>query len=590
MTTQRISLEAMLSQLPRGPISILMGAGCSVTAGIPTADVIASTIRQSPDFQKRVKAGEATDYYEVMGCLAPLERRDIFSSYIARSQVNVSSLIAARLLEQGIIGCILTPNFDNLIPRAVATSIASLPIYDATLTTLQDGFDVYRPSVICLHGQMHGFWQLNTRSEFDTYHATIRRLLRGANRDHDVIVVGYSGVDPLLPILFEELAQTSAVYWVPFRRVLPVPAALSALDRHARSYLVEDDLDSDHFFYHLGRHFRALQRYNTRWFRETLDKLSVIRSELPLHEGTVDILSDSKEKIARAKDLYEDPAISVTHAVTDVDRRIPLHEARAAVAALEKGLNGILLEQTALSAEALFDVAVQFQAAGRLSLSESSILSGIGWAERALARVPDHDVQLMRAIHLFLAIALSEVGRMTKNAAPLIRAEPHYVRAVELATDEATLVGTKHSYATSRADLAKLALAENPPQTARARSLYGESRKLFEETIVLASVTAKAMNNYSSMLLDMSHLPGNDECLDVAQRAAEQAEAMQYGAGAYNVACAAALQGRVDDALHWLGRAMKTRKHRPEQVEQDADFLDLRGDPRFEELMKQHRS
>ena len=54
----------------------------------------------------------------------------------------------------------------------------------------------------------------------------------------------------------------------------------------------------------------------------------------------------------------------------------------------------------------------------------------------------------------------------------------------------------------------------------------------------------------------------------------------------YNVACVYALAGRTDRALGCLDKAISNGFGHREWLENDSDLVSLRGDPRFEALIK----
>jgi tetratricopeptide (TPR) repeat protein len=60
----------------------------------------------------------------------------------------------------------------------------------------------------------------------------------------------------------------------------------------------------------------------------------------------------------------------------------------------------------------------------------------------------------------------------------------------------------------------------------------------------------------------------------------------QLGTATYNLACARANQGRLDEAIELLGQAFEMRPEMRQFVANDPDLVSLREDPRFQELVK----
>lgn len=54
----------------------------------------------------------------------------------------------------------------------------------------------------------------------------------------------------------------------------------------------------------------------------------------------------------------------------------------------------------------------------------------------------------------------------------------------------------------------------------------------------------------------------------------------------YNVACNLATLGEVDDAMRYLARVVEAGTISPAWIRNDEDLVNLRGDPRFEQLLQ----
>jgi len=67
---------------------------------------------------------------------------------------------------------------------------------------------------------------------------------------------------------------------------------------------------------------------------------------------------------------------------------------------------------------------------------------------------------------------------------------------------------------------------------------------------------------------------------------AASAPPLVMGTALYNLACARARQGRVDEAIAAIEEAFRIRPEMKEQAGADADLEPLRDDPRFQELVK----
>ena len=162
----------LVNDIKHNEISLLVGAGLSVSGGIPLAGEIAENIA------KELCLPDSSDYYKIIANLSANKRREIFLNYDLRSEINSGSLLAATLLGSGKVQSILTTNFDSLIQRAAALSLTHLRTYDATFSAIRsDLFTPHFPSLVYLHGQAHGFWQLNTFDEHKEYKKNIEFFL-----------------------------------------------------------------------------------------------------------------------------------------------------------------------------------------------------------------------------------------------------------------------------------------------------------------------------------------------------------------------------------------------------------------------------
>jgi NAD-dependent SIR2 family protein deacetylase len=98
---------------------VLIGAGCSVSAGIPVADTIVEYVmeqfKDNPDIKDFT---EKPSYTKLMECLGPQERNKIFKHYVDNAKINVSHIYLAHLMSNSYVDYILTVNFDNLVQRA----------------------------------------------------------------------------------------------------------------------------------------------------------------------------------------------------------------------------------------------------------------------------------------------------------------------------------------------------------------------------------------------------------------------------------------------------------------------------------------
>lgn len=209
----------------RSPV-LLIGAGASVTSGIPAAGATVErvarwawckengrhpddiTIRRSDYwpwlsgrkwFQSDVPLAElypaAID--DLLG--VKTDRREFFEKLINPVNVPPSRGYGAltQVLHQGWISTVLTPNFDKCLARAAV--LHNRPHRLVTIATPADyvmfNTAPHDPQLIFLHGSVSHYTDKNLTSEVQALDPALVGMLRPLLRDHPVIVVGYRGAE-----------------------------------------------------------------------------------------------------------------------------------------------------------------------------------------------------------------------------------------------------------------------------------------------------------------------------------------------------------------------------------------------------------
>ena len=235
---------------------VLIGAGCSVSAGIPLAGEIVKELREKYKDNPRVQALSAdATYRQLMECFLPSERKEIFKKYVDEASINVSHIYLAQLLIEGYVDYILTVNFDNLAQKALALYNNFPPIYD--ITTYKDftttALDT--KAIIYLHGQYNSLWQLNTQAEMNKIieNGIANHIFTKIADNHLFIIIGYSGDDFIFDALIKERRFSNGLYWVSYKDHDPSDRVKEELlnQNNTESYLVKG-YDADSFFLKLS--------------------------------------------------------------------------------------------------------------------------------------------------------------------------------------------------------------------------------------------------------------------------------------------------------------------------------------------------
>ncbi len=193
--------------------SLLIGAGRSVSAGIPSAAGFVERIEQL--YPDKYEAAARKTYPDCMAALDDAERRYLLSEYIDTANINWANICIALLMHEGYVDRLLTVNFDPLIVRACALLGDFPAVYDLAASQLFRPHLVPKKAVLHLHGQHTGFLVFNTDEEVRGQSERLGPVFLDAGRARPWIVAGYSGEnDPV----FEHLASVSrfdkSLYWV----------------------------------------------------------------------------------------------------------------------------------------------------------------------------------------------------------------------------------------------------------------------------------------------------------------------------------------------------------------------------------------
>lgn len=227
---------------PDGGAILLVGAGISVSAGIPPAfQLMKLAVKEFPDFfnpKEKLLLKEISElnneekeevkklqYNKLMSKLSNIKRKELFSWFIAgneekkipQTKLNFAHIAIAELLKQGYFSRILTVNFDPLLIHACyMVGMYPFPaIYDLGAMGKVNAELLHDPSIVYLNGQHIGFVQRNTDGQLKAHEETLKQIVRSTGCKKPWIVAGYSGEnDPLMKALSELRPYNDWLYWL----------------------------------------------------------------------------------------------------------------------------------------------------------------------------------------------------------------------------------------------------------------------------------------------------------------------------------------------------------------------------------------
>jgi hypothetical protein len=200
-----------------GGYAVLLGAGASLAAGMPSAwdvqkeliEKIAAAERagevEDPFAWYQGRFGKPATYDDLLATLTatPMERqallRDYFEPTDAEREVGtkmptITHQAVARLAKAGLVRIILTTNFDRLIETALHEEGV-----EPTVVAHPDDITGLAPlhTIKCLVVHVHGDYlnptsMLNTPDELDKYQPQVDKLLDHILDDYGLIIAGWS--------------------------------------------------------------------------------------------------------------------------------------------------------------------------------------------------------------------------------------------------------------------------------------------------------------------------------------------------------------------------------------------------------------
>jgi len=248
---------------------VWLGAGASVTAGIPSGNGIvyrlldrawrdsahrsqsapvpyaqlvgaAQTEREKhlrgwasdnhKDLLPEVTLPQGDDwsalYFECLGLLSGgADRQEFIVECVqeGKGRLNFAHLFLAQLLANKFVRTVLTVNFDDLLVRALQLYLEYPAVLDAhsTQTILTESRFV---QVVYLHGRLTSYLQRHTRREVADTIVGLEEYLAEALKDRGLLVVGYNGWDETpMKVLAKVLKNRGAgpgrgLYWVSHKK------------------------------------------------------------------------------------------------------------------------------------------------------------------------------------------------------------------------------------------------------------------------------------------------------------------------------------------------------------------------------------
>ena len=465
------------------PITFLIGAGCSVSAGVPSATTIARNevvklalkltkkritdpakaliavghkgylnghMKFAKDTPDQVNWGQIYDGLFAEVHTSPGEVSHLFKALLrdAKPKINWAHLALGELARLGWIATTITTNFDLLALEGYARA-GVIPVVSDGLESL-DRIDPRpdQPQLLQINGSVHSYRLRNSPADLDQVSSStsaitcFRNLFQSSNL---LVVVGYEGREPQIMDLLTDAANTfrdKHIFWClhsgnPDRLSEPAAKFLS----HSVNARLIPGQDADAFFHalsaDLGIGAPLAFRDPLGFLEERLD--GIYAADLPEHSTARDEIAGLREKIARLRacDLAPPAKVEPPPAPNP-----PVRKRSRSPASIARALISDIEAKHASDPDALFDALRQVQdewfVRGRDKGISHDLEVSLALAEhtRIHARTPDQ----RGAAQIDLGTALQTLGAREAGTVRLEASVAAYAGALkELTRDRVPL-------------------------------------------------------------------------------------------------------------------------------------------------------
>jgi len=236
---EHVSLAFALTSSP-GSYAVLLGAGASVSAGVPSAWGVQETLIQRLAATEDQDPQDAFSWYKGRfgtsatydGLLEALtgsraERQALLREYFEPTEAELDEgrkrptpghIALAQLVHAGLIRVILTTNFDRLTESALRSAGI-----EPTVVAMPADIDGLSPlhTIRCLVVHLHGDYlnptgMLNTAEELGAYPDNLNRLLERIFDDYGLLIAGWSATwdEALREAVRRCSSRRYTTYWV----------------------------------------------------------------------------------------------------------------------------------------------------------------------------------------------------------------------------------------------------------------------------------------------------------------------------------------------------------------------------------------
>ncbi|MGB0844151.1 MAG: TPR end-of-group domain-containing protein [Alphaproteobacteria bacterium] len=578
---KRVANLIRRSKADNKPFYLFVGAGASLSAGIPSAsDLVAEIQENFKDSCSSIDDDKKGDYQACMKALTISERKTLIQNHLDKAQINWGHLALASLMINGFIGRVLTFNFDLLLEKALTFLGADIPVYDFGTAPTSQITQLAEPAIIHLHGQGHGLKLINDEGETKEHIAKLEPLFKGTFDRGNCAVIGYSGqADPYMK-LFERLYEKeNHLCWFHYEKT-PSDELKEAAAKYSPFQLIgKGDFDQTMLSLanQLGCWPPKLFDNPLAHFQEKLGSLTPFPSEDPT---APDLLQSLKDKLEKQIPKWDFEA--------SLDNQIRLARASTGeenTQALEKLFSDFKANRVTFSDDQKSELAwayinwgYTFHEQGRqLNGIEAKVLyeQAIEKYAKAIEIKPDSYQAFSN-----WGVALNDAAKQasgTEAKALHEQAIEKYAKAIEIKPDDHQVF---YNWGVALHDLAKQAIGDE------AKALHKQAIEKYAKAIEIKPDYHDAFCNWGITLSSLAKLTQDDEAINLFEQAKAKFTSAK-DSGLYDLACLHALMGELQDAMACLVKSRSVADFPgKEHMLTDSDLDPLRELPEFQEFVE----
>ena len=617
-------VETLRNAKERGKkCSVLVGAGCSVTAGIPAARGFVNIIKEK--YPRDYERADEKTYPKCMAQLSVDEQRSLIVEYVDKAKVNWGHIALAQLMKEGYVDRVLTTNFDPLTMRACSLVGLYPATYDLAVSQHFEPDKVPDRAIFHLHGQRTGFILLNSEKALKEHSDKLAPIFEDAGRGRVWLVAGYSGEsDPVFNHLASVDRFDNRLYWIGYNDSEPAS--------HVREQLLEKNkyafytmgFDADSFFVTLAQ---MLGCFPPEFVSKPFTYLGTLFDQmtaytLPKTESPVDALRNAHIVVQEAIEKIESIRSDALQASSDLlggdyEKVVGLEakygnlwkrEVDEPVAWAYIGKGNVLYNEaktkSGVEKEELYKQASEkYEAALKIIPDSYQALNNWGNALSAQAKIkrgPEADELYRQANGKYEAAlkiepdfyqaynnwgnALSAQAKMKSEA----EADELYRQASE--KYEAALKIKPDYYEAFNDWGSELESWARTKTGVAADELFRQAGEKYVEAVKVMPDKREAFDSGGGTLILRHTVLVENKKTKLLHQAKEillKAEASKEGSSSYNLARVCALNSEGDECRQWLLRS-KEKGDLPsrEHLEKDPDFGNLRDKQWFKDFLK----